>query len=59
LPTIGVLAIQGDFLEHKQVLARLGVDAPEIRLPSQLEGIDGLISQRHRKKIKKINRPTM
>jgi len=43
LPTIGVLAIQGDFLEHKQVLARLGVDAPEIRLPSQLEGIDGLI----------------
>jgi len=43
LPTIGVLAIQGDFLEHKQVLARLGVDAPEIRLPSHLEGIDGLI----------------
>ena len=43
MPTIGVLAIQGDFLEHKQVLARLGVDAPEIRLPSQLEGIDGLI----------------
>lgn len=38
-----MLAIQGDFLEHKQVLARLGVDAPEIRLPSQLEGIDGLI----------------
>jgi 5'-phosphate synthase pdxT subunit len=43
LPTIGVLAIQGDFLEHQQVLARLGVDAPEIRLPSQLEDIDGLI----------------
>ena len=43
MPTIGVLAIQGDFLEHQQVLARLGVDAPEIRLPSQLEDIDGLI----------------
>jgi 5'-phosphate synthase pdxT subunit len=43
LPTIGVLAIQGDFLEHQQVLARLGIDAPEIRLPSQLEDIDGLI----------------
>lgn len=43
MPTIGVLAIQGDFLEHQQVLARLGIDAPEIRLPSQLEDIDGLI----------------
>ena len=43
MPTIGVLAIPGDFLEHQQVLARLGVDAPEIRLPSQLEDIDGLI----------------
>lgn len=43
MPTIGVLAIQGDFLEHQQVLARLGLDAPEIRLPSQLEDIDGLI----------------
>jgi 5'-phosphate synthase pdxT subunit len=43
LPTIGVLSIQGDFLEHRQALNRVGVDAPEIRLPSQLDGIDGLI----------------
>ena len=43
MPTIGVLAIQGDFLEHKHVLDRLGVDAPEIRLPSELDGLDGLI----------------
>ena len=43
MPTIGVLAIQGDFLEHQQALARLGVEAPEIRLPHQLEDIDGLI----------------
>lgn len=43
MPKIGVLAIQGDFLEHRQALARLGVDAPEIRLPHQLEDIDGLI----------------
>ena len=43
MPTIGVLAIQGDFLEHQQVLDRLGVDAPEIRLPAQLDDIDGLI----------------
>ena len=38
-----MLAIQGDFLEHKHVLDRLGVDAPEIRLPSELDGLDGLI----------------
>lgn len=43
MPTIGVLAIQGDFLEHRQALARLGVEAPEIRLPHQLEDVDGLI----------------
>ena len=43
MPRIGVLAIQGDFLEHKHVLARLGVDAPEIRLPTELDGLDGLI----------------
>ena len=40
---IGVLAVQGDFLEHRQALSRLGIDAPEIRLPHQLDEIDGLI----------------
>jgi 5'-phosphate synthase pdxT subunit len=40
---IGVLAIQGDFLEHRQMLERLGVEAPEIRLPKQLDEVDGLI----------------
>ncbi len=40
---IGVLAVQGDFLEHKQALRRLGVEAAEVRLPEQLEGLDGLI----------------
>ena len=43
MPQIGVLAIQGDFLEHRQVLDRMGVDAPEVRLPHQLETVDGLI----------------
>ena len=42
-PRIGVLAVQGDFLEHRQALGRLGIEAPEIRLPSQLDEIDGLI----------------
>ncbi len=40
---IGVLALQGAFIEHKNVLARLGVQAAEVRLPEHLEGLDGLI----------------
>ena len=40
---IGVLAVQGDFLEHKQALHRLDVEATEVRLPEQLEGLEGLI----------------
>ena len=43
MPRIGVLAIQGDFLEHQQALRRLGVEAPEVRLPAQLDAVDGLI----------------
>jgi 5'-phosphate synthase pdxT subunit len=40
---IGVLALQGDFVEHIAVLRRLGVRTGEVRLPEQLEGLDGLI----------------
>ncbi len=40
---IGVLALQGDFAEHINVLHRLGVDAIEVRLPQHLENLDGLI----------------
>ncbi len=43
IPTIGVLALQGDFAEHIAVLRQLGVGAVEVRLPSQLAGIDALI----------------
>ena len=43
MPNIGVLALQGDFLEHSAVLRRLNVDAREVRLPGQLGGLDGLI----------------
>ncbi|MCM8747702.1 pyridoxal 5'-phosphate synthase glutaminase subunit PdxT [Thermomicrobiaceae bacterium CFH 74404] len=42
-PVIGVLALQGDFREHLAALARLGVEGREIRLPSELAGISGLI----------------
>ena len=41
--TIGVLALQGAFIEHVQMLQRLGATAREVRLPADLEGLDGLI----------------
>ncbi len=40
---IGVLACQGAFVEHVQALRRLDVEAREVRLPQDLEGLDGLI----------------
>ena len=40
---IGVLAIQGDFAEHIAVLKRIGAETREVRLPAQLEELDGLI----------------
>jgi 5'-phosphate synthase pdxT subunit len=40
---IGVLALQGAFIEHEHALARLGVQPVEVRLPEHLEGLDGLI----------------
>ena len=40
---IGVLALQGDFEEHINVLHRLGVETREVRLEVDLEGLDGLI----------------
>lgn len=40
---VGVLALQGDFREHLDVLAKLGVPAILVRLPRDLERIDRLI----------------
>lgn len=40
---IGVLALQGAFAEHINLLRRLGATAAEVRLPAQLESLDGLI----------------
>lgn len=40
---IGVLALQGAFIEHIKMLQKLGVTTVEVRLPEQLEGLDGLI----------------
>jgi 5'-phosphate synthase pdxT subunit len=43
VPSIGVLALQGNFREHIRVLRQVGVEAREVRLPHQLSGLDGLI----------------
>jgi 5'-phosphate synthase pdxT subunit len=40
---IGVLALQGNFREHGQMLRGLGADAVEIRKPEQLDELDGLV----------------
>lgn len=40
---IGVLALQGAFIEHEKVLQRLGAETIQVRLPAHLEGLDGLI----------------
>jgi 5'-phosphate synthase pdxT subunit len=40
---VGVLAVQGDVIEHVRVLADLGVETTEVRLPAHLEHVDGLI----------------
>jgi pyridoxal 5'-phosphate synthase pdxT subunit len=40
---IGVLALQGAFIEHQQMLERLGVETREVRQRKHLDGLDGLI----------------
>lgn len=40
---IGVLALQGAFLEHANMLRKLGAEPVEVRLDKDLTGLDGLI----------------
>ena len=40
---IGILALQGDVREHKRVLAKLGAEAIEVKLPQDLDDVDALI----------------
>ncbi len=42
-PLVGVLALQGDFEAHASMLRGLGADVREVRVPADLEGLDGLI----------------
>jgi 5'-phosphate synthase pdxT subunit len=40
---VGVLALQGDYAAHAGILRSLGATAREVRVPADLEGLDGLI----------------
>jgi len=40
---IGVLALQGAFIEHISIIQQLGVEASPVRLPNELGSLDGLI----------------
>ena len=43
MPRIGVLALQGAFREHAASLRDLDAEVREVRLPRQLERLDGLV----------------
>ena len=40
---IGILALQGDFIEHDNILRSIGVKPRLVKLPKHLTGLDGLI----------------
>jgi 5'-phosphate synthase pdxT subunit len=42
-PLIGVLALQGGFAAHERMLQGLGARTRQVRVPADLEGLDGLI----------------
>ena len=42
-PLVGVLALQGGYAAHVRVLSGLGARVREVRVPADLEGLDGLV----------------
>jgi 5'-phosphate synthase pdxT subunit len=42
-PLVGVLALQGGFDAHMRMLRDLGAEVREVRVPADLEGLDGLV----------------
>ena len=42
-PLVGVLALQGGFEAHERMLRGLGANTRQVRLPADLEGVDGLV----------------
>jgi 5'-phosphate synthase pdxT subunit len=43
VPLIGVLALQGDFEAHERMLRALGASTRQVRVPGDLDGLDGLV----------------
>jgi len=43
VPLIGVLALQGGFQAHERMLRGLGAGVREVRVPADLDGLDGLV----------------
>ena len=41
--TVGVLALQGAFRAHIQILNQLDAETAEVRVPADLEGVDALV----------------
>lgn len=42
-PVVGILALQGDFAAHARVLRELGAEPREVRVPADLDRLDGLV----------------
>lgn len=42
-PTVGILAVQGDYLAHAAALRRCGIETRTVRRPAHLHGIAGLV----------------
>jgi len=42
-PTVGILALQGDFAEHERALSRAGLVTRQVRRPRDLDGLSGLV----------------
>ena len=40
---IGILALQGDFINHFEVLSQLGVDPILVKSPQDLAAIEGIV----------------
>jgi len=43
VPTVGVLALQGDVREHLHALTAAGVEPVTVRRPAELDKVDGLV----------------
>jgi 5'-phosphate synthase pdxT subunit len=42
-PLVGVVAVQGAFVEHEEALRAVGAETRQVRVPSDLNGLEGLV----------------